>query len=418
MPVAGSTGRITGRASCVGAADGSGTIKFEGLNLARVDMAAQCVITLPVEPTAAISWLFSLGMLAMFTLPGGASLGPMTVLDGDTLAFSCTSGLVEGAEYEATLIGYRVALDDPNFQFLLPTGVPPTVAGSGSPPPNEVTVAGPLPLPVEVADQPIQIEQGPLVIVIETPPEGMATVGYSFCFHASGGTKPYTWALTGGSLPAGLSLSLGGHVTGTPTAEGGSTAVLTATDADGNTDTEAFGFVVLPLPSKGITEVESTDGSITVTNGTGPIVDLATAGGGSALEYVAYNEDPNWTFGSLGGFQTYETTPDLDIGTWLLTMQANYVLYGTPPDSGTIRVVPGTATATFIGPTQAAGGGAFSVDQDFPLSLTCIVKVTVKGSLLLQVAGNYRGELMGSTTIDNTDPATGYTAVRVSPSAS
>jgi hypothetical protein len=273
-------------------------------------------------------------------------------------------------------------------------------------------------LPVEVADQPIQIEQGPLVIVIETPPEGMATVGYSFCFHASGGTKPYTWALTGGSLPAGLSLSLGGHVTGTPTAEGGSTAVLTATDADGNTDTEAFGFVVLPLPSKGITEVESTDGSITVTNGTGPIVDLATAGGGSALEYVAYNEDPTWIFGSLGGFQTYETTPDLDIGTWLLTMQANYLLYGLPPDAGTIRVVPGTATATFIGPTQATGGGAFSVNQDFPLSLTCIVKVTVKGSLFLQVAGNYRGQLMGSTTTDNTDPATGYTAVRVSPSAS
>ena len=412
------SGRVLGRADCKGAADGSGSLSFSGGALVRTGYACQAVVTLPFEPTATLSWLVTLNTLPLFPLPGGSSLGPMTVLDGDTLTFSCTSGLVEGAEYEATLIGYRVALDDPNFQFLLPTGVPPTVAGSGSPPPNEVTVAGPLPLPVEVADQPIQIEQGPLVIVIETPPEGMATVGYSFCFHASGGTKPYTWALTGGSLPAGLSLSLGGHVTGTPTAKGGSTAVLTATDADGNTDTEAFGFVVLPLPSKGITEVESTDGSITVTNGTGPIVDLATAGGGSALEYVAYNEDPNWIFGSLGGFQTYETTPDLDIGTWLLTMQANYVLYGTPPDSGTIRVVPGTATATFIGPTQAAGGGAFSVDQDFPLSLTCIVKVTVKGSLLLQVAGNYRGQLNGFTTIDSTDPATGYTAVRVSPSAS
>jgi len=412
------SGRVLGRADCKGAADGSGSLSFSGGALVRTGYACQAVVTLPFEPTATLSWLVTLNTLPLFPLPGGSSLGPMTVLDGDTLTFSCTSGLVEGAEYEATLIGYRVALDDPNFQFLLPTGVPPTVAGSGSPPPNEVTVAGPLPLPVEVADQPIQIEQGPLVIVIETPPEGMATVGYSFCFHASGGTKPYTWALTGGSLPAGLSLSLGGHVTGTPTAKGGSTAVLTATDADGNTDTEAFGFVVLPLPSKGITEVESTDGSITVTNGTGPIVDLATAGGGSALEYVAYNEDPNWIFGSLGGFQTYETTPDLDIGTWLLTMQANYVLYGLPPDAGTIRVVPGTATATFIGPTQAAGGGAFSVDQDFPLSLTCIVKVTVKGSLFLQVAGNYRGQLIGSTTLDNTDPATGYTAVRVSPSAS
>jgi len=416
MPVAGSTGRITGRASCVGAADGSGTIKFEGLNLARVDMAAQCVITLPVEPTAAISWLFSMGMLAMFTLPGGSSLGPMTILDGDTLTFSCTSGLVEGEEYEATLIGYRVALDDPNFQFLLPTGVPPTVAGSGSPPPNEVTVAGPLPLPVEVADQPIQIEQGPLVIVIETPPEGMATVGYSFCLHAVGGTRPYTWSLPAGSLPTGLTLSTGGHVTGTTSAAGGFTAVFTVTDADGNTDTEAFGFVVLPLPSTYIEEITSIDGSVTVTDPTGPTVDLATAGGGGALEYIAFNEDVSWSF-PLGGWVAYETTPDLDVGTWLLTVQTNYVLYGTPSSAATIRVIENSATATFVGPTQAGGGGPYSIDCDCLLTFTCIVKVAVKGTLDIQARGNYRGELVGSTIDDSSGPATGYVAVRISPSA-
>ena len=439
------SGRVLGRADCNVAVDGSGSLSFSGGALVRTGYACQAVVTLPFEPTATLSWLVTLNTLPLFPLPGGSSLGPMTILDGDTLTFSCTSGLVEGAEYEATLIGYRVALDDPNFQFLLPTGVPPTVAGSGSPPPNEVTVAGPLPLPVEVADQPIQIEQGPLVIVIETPPEGMKTVGYSFCLHAVGGTRPYTWSLPTGSLPTGLTLSTGGHVTGTTSAAGGSTAVFTVTDADGNTDTEAFGFVVLPLPSTYIEEIESTDGSITVTDPTGPTVDLATAGayikeitsidgsvtvtdptgptvdlptagGGGALEYIAFNEDVNWTF-PLGGWVAYETTPDLDVGTWLLTVQTNYLLNGTPSSVAAIRVIENSATATFVGPTQAGGGGPYSIDCDCLLTFTCIVKVAVKGTLDIQAQGNYRGELVGWTTVGG-GPATGYTAVRVSPSAS
>jgi hypothetical protein len=380
------SGRVLARDDCTGGADGSGSLSFSGGALVRTGYACQAVVTLPFEPTAALSWQVTLNTLPLLTLPGGSSLGPMTVLDGDTLTFSCTSGLVEGEEYEATLIGYRVALDDPAFQFLLPTGVPPTVAGSGSGPPNEVTIAGPSPLPVEIADQPIQIEQGPLEIVIETPPEGMKTVGYSFCLHAVGGTRPYTWSLPAGSLPPGLTLSTGGHVTGTTSAAGGSTAVFTVTDADGNTDTEAFGFVVLPLPSTG------------------------------ALEYIAFNELVSWSF-PLGGWVAYETTPDLDVGTWLLTVQTNYLLIGSPTSEATIRVIENSATATFVGPTQAGGGGAYSIDIDCLLTFTCIVTVAVKGTLDIQAQGNYRGELTGWTVRDSTDPATGYVAVRISPSA-
>jgi hypothetical protein len=125
------SGRVLGRADCKGAVDGSGSLSFSGGALVRTGYACQAVVTLPVEPTATLSWLVTLNTLPLFPLPGGSSLGPMTILDGDTLTFSCTSGLVEGEEYEATLIGYRVALDDPDFQFLLPTGVAPTVASGG-----------------------------------------------------------------------------------------------------------------------------------------------------------------------------------------------------------------------------------------------------------------------------------------------
>ena len=352
--------------------------------------------------------------------------------DPNGQAFTLSTDTANGMGY-IYLVYY--SSDEPE-----PSGFPMAlyVAPEGTPQPtlDAVSITGPLPLP---------IEQGPLTIIIETPPEGMKTVGYSFCLHAVGGTRPYTWSLPAGSLPTGLTLSPGGHVTGTTSAAGGSTAVFTVTDADGNTDTEAFGFVVLPLPSTYIEEIESTDGSITVTDPTGPTVDLATAGayikeitsidgsvtvtdptgptvdlatagGGGALEYIAFNEDVNWTSFPLGGWAAYETTPDLDVGTWLLTVQTNYVLNGTPSSAAAIRVIENSATATFVGPTRAGGGGPYSIQCDCLLTFTCIVKVAVKGTLDIQAQGNYRGQLVGWTA-EGGGPATGYVAVRISPSA-
>ncbi len=60
-----------------------------------------------------------------------------------------------------------------------------------------------------------------------------ATVGqaYSQTLTAFGGTAPYTYIVSSGSLPAGLSLSPGGVLSGAPTAGGLSNLTITATDS-------------------------------------------------------------------------------------------------------------------------------------------------------------------------------------------
>src|ERR1700733_4789702 len=60
-----------------------------------------------------------------------------------------------------------------------------------------------------------------------------ATVGvpYNATIGVSGGTAPYTCVQTGGSLPAGLSLSSSCVVSGTPTTAGTSTMTVKATDS-------------------------------------------------------------------------------------------------------------------------------------------------------------------------------------------
>jgi hypothetical protein len=133
MASEGRSGRVLDDAVCIAAPDGSGVLTFTGSALVRLGYAAQSVITLPTEPTAALSWALTLNGVGLFSMPGGASLGPMTILDGDTLTFTCATGLVAGETYRASLIGFRQPLDDPQFQFLLPLGVGANVpAGGGS----------------------------------------------------------------------------------------------------------------------------------------------------------------------------------------------------------------------------------------------------------------------------------------------
>jgi hypothetical protein len=70
----------------------------------------------------------------------------------------------------------------------------------------------------------------PLTFVTQSLPQGTPSNAYNAQLQASGGTVPYTFSIVSGSLPAGLSLSSSGSITGTPTAEGVSTVTFSVTD--------------------------------------------------------------------------------------------------------------------------------------------------------------------------------------------
>ena len=79
---------------------------------------------------------------------------------------------------------------------------------------------------------------------------GEVGVGYDSSPVVVGGTGPYTWSVTGGSLSDGLSLDPAtGEITGIPTTDGTSTFTLTATDAMGAVATQPESVSVAPAPS-------------------------------------------------------------------------------------------------------------------------------------------------------------------------
>jgi hypothetical protein len=78
----------------------------------------------------------------------------------------------------------------------------------------------------------------------DTLADGTVDVAYTGAVTATGGTGPYTYAVTSGTLPAGLSLSSGGAVTGTPTTAATSAFTVTATDTNGSTGSRAYSVTV------------------------------------------------------------------------------------------------------------------------------------------------------------------------------
>jgi hypothetical protein len=69
---------------------------------------------------------------------------------------------------------------------------------------------------------------------------GSAGVSYTSSLSVSGGTPAYTWKVSGGSLPAGLSLAAtSGVISGTPTASGTSNFTLSVSDSSSPVQTKS-----------------------------------------------------------------------------------------------------------------------------------------------------------------------------------
>jgi hypothetical protein len=78
----------------------------------------------------------------------------------------------------------------------------------------------------------------PALSITTASPLTVAVAGqaYSITFGASGGIPPYTWSVASGStLPAGLTLTSAGILSGTPTTAGTYTFDITVTDSVGGT---------------------------------------------------------------------------------------------------------------------------------------------------------------------------------------
>lgn len=165
----------------------------------------------------------------------------VNVVNGFSITTSSLSQSKVGQAYTAQLSAAGgVAPYVWTLQGTLPDGLTFTPDGSitGTP-----TSTGIFPFTVQAVDSsspPLSVTASltitvvsPLKISITALPEAVTGTAYSQNVQAVGGAAPYTWSVTAGALPMGLTLSPNtGAITGTAIDTGTSTFTLTVTDSD------------------------------------------------------------------------------------------------------------------------------------------------------------------------------------------
>ncbi|MFN7152055.1 MAG: beta strand repeat-containing protein [Acidovorax sp.] len=227
----------------------------------------------------------------------------------------------------------------------------------------------------------------PVTVSPATLPGGTVAAAYSQTVTASGGTGPYSFAITAGAVPAGLSLSpLSGALSGTPTAAGSFNFTVTANDSSPSpgpfAGSQAYTLTV-GAPTMSLTPASLPGGTrtvlypttnVTASGGTAPYTYAVTAGalpGGLTLTGAGVLSG---TPTATGSFNFTVTATDSSTGTGPFTVSRAYtvvvadavpvannsthtVAYGSSSNAVPLNITGGAATSVTIG-TAASHGSA------------------------------------------------------------
>lgn len=218
-------------------------------------------------------------------------------------------------------------------------------------------------------------QSGPGALVVNqfTLNPGAIGVPYEQVLLASGGQTPYTWTLTGGSLPPGLSLQTNGIISGTPTL------------ASGVTYPNTYNFSVKVTDSQTPTAAFNTLGTSIIIN---PALSFPSA----TLPSVVVGNNYLATVAAAGGISPYTYN----------------VVFGSLPDGLTLTS-SGTTAGTISGTPTTAGTFNFtiqatdSVSETATAAFSIVITGRLQGSYVISLNGFFQGTpfyMVGSFVAD------------------
>ncbi|WP_378940910.1 putative Ig domain-containing protein [Mesorhizobium sp. ANAO-SY3R2] len=167
---------------------------------------------------------------------------------------------------------------------------------------------------------------------------GTVGTAYSQTITATGGTAPYSYAITSGAVPAGLTLNTStGKISGTPTASGTANFTVTATDTNGATGAAAYSLTISGAPP-----VASAVSATVAANSSANPITLSLSGG-AATSVAVSTAAAHGTATASGTSITYTPTSGYS--------GSDTFAYTATNASGTSS--PATVTITVSAPTLA-----------------------------------------------------------------
>jgi sugar lactone lactonase YvrE len=194
----------------------------------------------------------------------------------------------------------------------------------------------------------LPVAASPLSVTTTSPlPPGTVGTPYAQTLTAAGGTPPYSWSITFGTLPSGLTLSPTGSISGTPTVSGSFLLTFQVTDSASLTASATIGIVI----------AASSAGGLTIT--TPPTLVPGAVGQSYSQPLTAISGNPpyNWVL----------TSGSLPTG---LTLSPTGLISGTPATS---------AASTFTVRVNDNTGNV--ANQTFSLTVISIGSLTRSGVL-------------------------------------
>jgi large repetitive protein len=188
-----------------------------------------------------------------------------------------------------------------------------------------------------------------------TLPPASISVGYPpVTLSATGGSPPYTWTLlasgTVNNLPAGLTLSTTGVISGTPTATGAFSPTIRVTDSASNVATQQFSLTV------------GSGGTLTRT---GVIAQVAAGGGWTTTIYLINTAQPGTTNSGINSATvTFRGNNGNDLSFALSSTQQGYAQSITASSQtfimNPLTSIVLTTTAPISGPLQQGWADIFT----------------------------------------------------------